>query len=112
MTVCGGGFYSNRGIKETKGGEGKNWHPLCTHPSLPSGKLILSSKGASRRSTAFNAFDSIYFTIDDFRISSLWASYELDSFDPSMAWLETREWIRPFKIVIKLPIVIKLRIII
>ena len=46
MTLCGDGFYSSRKIKETKReeGKGKNWHPLCTHPNLPSGKLILNSK--------------------------------------------------------------------
>lgn len=33
--------------KRDKGGgrgKGKNWHPLCTHPNSPSGKLILNSK--------------------------------------------------------------------
>lgn len=37
-------LFESRNKTETKDGEGKNWHPLCTHPNLPSGKVILSSK--------------------------------------------------------------------
>lgn len=80
--------------KRDKGGgrgKGKNWHPLCTHPQLAFGQVNFKLKGASRRSTAFNAFDSIYFTINDFRISSLWVFVRIRFIGrgPLMAWLKS-----------------------
>ena len=63
-----------RKIKETKGGEGRGKRKELAsfvHSAQPAfGQVNFKLKGASRRSAAFNAFDSIYFTIDDFRISS------------------------------------------
>lgn len=103
MTLCD--FYSSRKIKETKG-EGKELASFVHSPQPAFGQVNFKLKGASRRSTAFNAFDSIYFTIDDFRISSLWVSYELDSLIVAPLNVEIHSWIPLFKIVIKLRIII------
>lgn len=63
-------FESKNKRDEERGGEGKELASFVHSPQPAFGQVNFKLKGASRRSAAFNAFDSIYFTIDDFRISS------------------------------------------